>query len=636
MERRPQEEALQTMAKLFPVLASVTRRMTSGERRFASRLETHLEDDYLCWYDVPVGRSGTHPDFIILHPRRGILILEVKDWKLSSIHAFGKTSVTLITEKGLKHTANPLEQARQYAQAVKDVLERDKALVHPEGSPYQGRLVLPWAHGVVFTNITRAQLEAAGQGEDIGQVLPLERVMCQDDMLESTGAEALQSKLWGMFSRPFACLLTMPQIDRIRWHLFPEIRITQRPLELESDEHLRTAEVPDVVRVMDLQQEQLARSLVEGHRVIHGVAGSGKTMILGYRCQYLAKVLAKPILVLCFNVALAERLQHLVARQGLAEKVAARNFHKWCRDQLRLYHVPEPQAEGQAYYPALVEAVEKAVERGQIPRAQYGAVLIDEAHDFEAAWLRLVAQMVDPETSSLLVLYDDAQNLYGAARRRKFSFAEVGIQARGRTTILRLNYRNTAEVLGVAYEFAREVLSPEEAEEDGIPVLSPESAGRHGELPSLVTLPSLEAEADYFVATARKLHAGGMAWGDMAVLYRNRFIAERFSERLDKAGIPRDWPGEGKRRKFRPDRDSVKLLTMHASKGLEFPLVVIPGLGYMPHAKEDPGAEARLLYVAMTRAIDRLVLTGHRGSAFVERLGEAIARVSGILPGAAR
>ena len=49
----------------------------------------------------------------------------------------------------------------------------------------------------------------------------------------------------------------------------------------------------------------------------------------------------------------------------------------------------------------------------------------------------------------------------------------------------------------------------------------------------------------------------------------------------------------------------------------------------MPHAKEDPGAEARLLYVAMTRAIDRLILSAHRGSAFVERLGEAIKRVSG-------
>ena len=36
---------------------------------------------------------------------------------------------------------------------------------------------------------------------------------------------------------------------------------------------------------MDRQQEQLARSMGEGHRVIHGVAGSGKTMILGYRAQ---------------------------------------------------------------------------------------------------------------------------------------------------------------------------------------------------------------------------------------------------------------------------------------------------------------------------------------------------------------
>src|SRR5688500_205037 len=158
------------MAKLFPVLSSVARRMTSGERgrtsggvRFSSRLETLLEDDYLCWYDVPVGRAGAHPDFIILHPRRGILVLEVKDWKLSSIHTFGKTSVTLTTEKGLKHTANPLEQARQYAHAVKDVLERDPALLRPDGSQYQGRLVFPWGHGVVFTNITRAQLEAAGQ-----------------------------------------------------------------------------------------------------------------------------------------------------------------------------------------------------------------------------------------------------------------------------------------------------------------------------------------------------------------------------------------------------------------------------------------------------------------------------------------
>jgi hypothetical protein len=56
--------------------------MTSGEKRFAVRLEQKLDDDYLIWYDVPIGKKQLHPDFIILHPLRGLLVLEVKDWKI--------------------------------------------------------------------------------------------------------------------------------------------------------------------------------------------------------------------------------------------------------------------------------------------------------------------------------------------------------------------------------------------------------------------------------------------------------------------------------------------------------------------------------------------------------------------------
>lgn len=55
--------------------------MTQGERRTAERLEQKLDDDYLVWYDVPVGPKHSHPDFVVLHPRRGLLILEVKDWR---------------------------------------------------------------------------------------------------------------------------------------------------------------------------------------------------------------------------------------------------------------------------------------------------------------------------------------------------------------------------------------------------------------------------------------------------------------------------------------------------------------------------------------------------------------------------
>ena len=95
------------------------------------------------------------------------------------------------------------------------------------------------------------------------------------------------------------------------------------------------------------QQEQLARSMGEGHRVIHGVARSGKTMILGYRAQYLAQALTnKPILILCFNRALAARLQQMVEERVLSATVSARSFHGWCNDQLRLYHLRRPHAKG--------------------------------------------------------------------------------------------------------------------------------------------------------------------------------------------------------------------------------------------------------------------------------------------------
>ncbi|SOZ14434.1 hypothetical protein CBM2609_A170098 [Cupriavidus taiwanensis] len=38
--------------------------------------------DYLCWYDVAIGEKTKHPDFIVFHPNRGLLVLEVKDWRL--------------------------------------------------------------------------------------------------------------------------------------------------------------------------------------------------------------------------------------------------------------------------------------------------------------------------------------------------------------------------------------------------------------------------------------------------------------------------------------------------------------------------------------------------------------------------
>jgi UvrD-like helicase C-terminal domain/Nuclease-related domain/AAA domain len=607
------------MATLIPTLSQCARRMTPGEKRLAERFMAKLEDDYLCWYDIMVGKRSRYPDFIVLHPRRGLLVLEVKDWKLDIIHSADKNGFTLITPNGHKVTPSPLEQARQCAQTIHTKLEADP-LLREQKPGYGDRLCLPYGYGVVFTNITRRAFERA----QLDEIILGDRVICRDEMTEEVDAELFQKRLWGMFTVHFKTVLSMPQIDRIRWHLFPEIRIPAQSELFESTQtQPATAQsLPELLRVMDLKQEQLARNLGEGHRVIHGVAGSGKTLILGYRCERLASALTKPVLVLCYNVALAAKLRSVMQEKNLTKQVNVRTFHAWCRDQLRLYHVPMP-AEGEAFFAEMVNAVMGGVEKGQIPRAQYGAVMIDEGHDFQPEWFRLVTQMIDPETNSLLVLYDDAQSIYEATSRRKFSFSSVGIQAKGRTTILRLNYRNTTEVLTLAYEFARDFLAPEEAEEDGVPLVEPQSGGRHGPIPVIRRLPNLQAEAELIAKEFKALHRAGWRWRDLAIIYRSKFIGERVTAILRTAGLSVEWVGEEGKRRFDPLSDTVKIITMHSSKGLEFPVVAIPGIGYMPNANFKFEDEGRLLYVAMTRAMEVLLMTSHQDTEFVARIERA-------------
>ena len=71
---------------------------------------------------------------------------------------------------------------------------------------------------------------------------------------------------------------------------------------------------------------------------------------------------------------------------------------------------------------------------------------------------------------------------------------------------------------------------------------------------------------------------------------------------------------------FDPAHDSIKVMTLHVSKGLEFPVVALVGAGRMPAEGEDEREEARLFYVGATRATQRLVIGASGGGKFAGRL----------------
>ncbi|MEZ5560625.1 MAG: NERD domain-containing protein/DEAD/DEAH box helicase [Pseudomonadales bacterium] len=613
------------MAELIPSLNSCIARMQAGERRFARRLISHLEDDYVCWYDQAVGTRPKYTDFVILHPNRGLLLLEVKDWKLDTIHKINKESVELVTNSGLKTIPNPYAQVRQCAYRLVNQLIRDPQLKQPEGK-YRGGLVMPYGFGVVLTSITRAQFEAM----DLGQVLPEHLVICKDEMAESVEIEDFQKRLWDMFSDHFKSVLTQPQIDRIRWHMFPEIRVAEQ-LELgRADPESGDFDIPDLIKVMDLQQEKIARGLGEGHRIIHGVAGSGKTMILAYRCVHLARLLHKPILVLCYNVTLAARLREMVEEHGVRDRVNVYSFHRWCQTILKTYNLSVPDHH-EDVFDTMVNTVIENTAKGNIPKGQYGAVLIDEGHDFQAEWLRLVVDMVDPDTNSLLLLYDDAQSIYRRGTGLGFALKDVGISAQGRTTVLRLNYRNSRQILSFAYDFVDDYLDAEARPDDRAEIIAPESGGQSGPPPVVKDFPSFAAEAEYIVGLFRRLHEErGLHWRSMSALYCHNWMGKTLFDLFKKSGIPVQWmKSSAEKREFRVAEDSVKLMTMHSSKGLEFETVAACGVGYMGTDDDRLVQDAKLLYVAMTRATKNLLVTCSRQGKLADKIHLAADQLQG-------
>ena len=102
-------------------------------------------------------------------------------------------------------------------------------------------------------------------------------------------------------------------------------------------------------------------------------------------------------------------------------------------------------------------------------------------------------------------------------------------------------------------------------------------------------------------------HQQGHAWGDMAVIGRRYDEMDECTHVLNRARLPHEVRnGAGS---FRPNEGTIKVLTMHASKELEFAVVVMIGYGKTEGLVEDVAGEvAQLFYMAVARAVHHIYL----------------------------
>jgi superfamily I DNA/RNA helicase len=235
----------------------------------------------------------------------------------------------------------------------------------------------------------------------------------------------------------------------------------------------------------------------------------------------------------------------------------------------------------------------------------------------------MATKLVTPATNSLLVLYDDAQSIY-QRKRRKFNFAKLGIKAVGTTSVLRLNYRNTAEVLTLAMQCAQGIVSEKAGTDDDMQTVQPATAGRRGPMPVLITAANGHQEAILIAERIAAAIADGTPTGDIAVLCRIKKHMDVIEHAITQHRIACQSMNAPNFKAFAWTAPSVKLVTLHSAKGLEFPFVFISGLDCMPWMGESLEEELRLLYVGMTRATHRLVLTAAGSSPVVNRVRSSL------------
>jgi superfamily I DNA/RNA helicase len=280
--------------------------------------------------------------------------------------------------------------------------------------------------------------------------------------------------------------------------------------------------------------------------------------------------------------------------------------------------------QGALFTPAMVLAAVTA-DLSAGGAAPFDFAVVDEAQDVNVPQLRFLAALAGNRPDGLFFAGDLGQRIF----QTPFSWKALGVDVRGRSHTLRINYRTSHQIR----RQADRLLGPEVADVDGnVEDRRGAISVFNGPEPEVRLFPT-EAEEIAAIGewiTARL--ADGMVPEEIGVFVRSAAQVPRARDAIRAAGLEPTAPAPG----VDPEPSKVVLMPMHLAKGLEFRAVVtaccddevLPLQSRIEEVTDDSdleevyNTERHLLYVACTRARDRLLVTGvGAGSEFLGDMG---------------
>jgi hypothetical protein len=543
---------------------------SKAEAKVYREFRDHLSAEYVVFFQVgwilrredENARDG-EADFLVCHPEKGYLCIEVKGGGISFDAKIGEWAS--IDRYGEKHSIkDPVKQALHEKYSVLTKLNenarwRDLRIAN-----------VSRGHAVFFPDVgTKRSL--------VKTDLPEQLIGDVDDLASP------QSWVEGIFDYWRNCEKSQIAMGTRGLAVVREVfsrSFEVRPLlstYFQEEEQRRIVLTADQARVLDLLRSR--------RRVaISGGAGTGKTLIAVEKARRLAADGFRTLLT-CFNRQLADHLAELCKSVSGLEVMS---FHQLCHrfvERAKQVSGQDLLDEARKAYPGkdlfLVHYPNALAYALDVVEDRYDAIVCDEGQDFaEDFWMPIEMLLTDYEKSPIYIFFDDNQNLY--SRASSFPIKDEPFA-------LTTNCRNTKTIHEAAYRFYRgEEVAPPGIEGEPITVI----------------------EAPSFKSQATKIHAkivdlitrDRIPAGDIVVLILSNDQKTDYYEAIRHLPLPtpNKWLEEGWQTK-----ETILLDTVARFKGLEAPIVFLWGLDGMSIEKNR-----EQLYVGLSRAKSLLLVCG--------------------------
>ena len=608
------------------------------------------------------------PDVVLCHPEVGLLVIESKGFGIDQVEGLEAGSI-MVRYTGHIKPENVISQVEDKEFEINgDILRilRDKR-----------RMPLTLSM-IAFPRISQSDWIARGydKAHPGNRLLFKEQLESQGNLKKRVANLVQEVLALSHRDRPLepeqvdAILQVFGNSDTINEHRPPR-QVQEDKLGAYIDEMMA------LEKYLSEEQKELCRLEFEGsQRLVRGVAGSGKSIVLA---RLVARFLHREmnalqgelwperrisVAVTCFNVALVDFLKQKIRaafkEQTLSEDIPAdvltvthlnnlvwqlKTKFQWPIDYITIESEKEPAARAARYRQQIKDF---AAESPDLYRDLcFDAMFVDEGQDFEPEEWLLLLDLVRPhpktEEKTLVVFYDDAQNLYG---RKRPVWKDLGINFTGeRSRVMRECFRNTRQIVELAFN----VLLGSQAQPD-VRVLTRgyadisylkerglvEEVGdyfrvgfaeREYQVPQVQQFPTQQQEIDTIGGEiVRLIRDQDVRPEDILVEFMGPTVFDvdglqhRIAHDLPNLGFLRPFGKSEDKDKYIFQRGRLTLSTVHGAKGYDAPIVFLVGADRFP---VDTNGRAAF-YVGATRSKMLLSVSG------CERPGSLLAEAAAV------